>query len=261
MPSEILKYSLSNTQLVMIDSSGNNNFLSRDAGLLTTNSSGKYIALNNNDGLNINGYSGITGQLLTKNASNNFEWKTNGIQEILIGGNTATNLSLIMTTTDPSKSATLNHTMFKMLDIGTNSYSAITSENHYENSSSSTLIRPDCITMSANNMLALRYNSNGIQTYNSTVMDITTSNGLTLQNISSVYDQIIKADISGNPIWGDNWTEKASSDLDMNNYNIKNVGNISMSNDPIHLSQLTSTGYAMPITMKGNLYYIPLYKE
>ena len=67
---------IQNDRLYVEDVSGNVNSVSRDSGLLTTDSTGKYLSLNNTTGLNINGLAGSEGQVLSKDVSNNLTWAT-----------------------------------------------------------------------------------------------------------------------------------------------------------------------------------------
>ena len=181
------RYTLTNTQLNMTDLSGNTNFLSRDSGIQTMNISGKYIALNNVVGLNINGSSGTIGQMLTKDNSNNMVWKTKGIQDIIVGGNTAIDQSLNFVNASLNNKLTINNATIDIMN---------------------------------NSSLVLKYTHNGIQTYNSNILDITTINGMTLQGTTSKATQVIGADICGNPIWSDNWSGTATSNLNMSAYSI-----------------------------------------
>ena len=67
---------IQNDRLYVQDVSGNVNYVSRDSGILTTDSTGKYLSLNNTTGLNINGLAGSEGQVLSKDVSNNMVWAT-----------------------------------------------------------------------------------------------------------------------------------------------------------------------------------------
>jgi hypothetical protein len=113
------RYELNDNQVVMIDPNDNMNYLSRDYGIQTMDISGKYIRINNDVGLNINGNSGSIGQVLTKDNSNNMVWTnptsgwvataTSGlnmgpysitapsldaVNSLILGGNTATSVAL-----------------------------------------------------------------------------------------------------------------------------------------------------------------------
>ena len=51
----------------------------------------------------------------------------------------------------------------------------------------------------------------------------------------------------------------ANRPIDMAGYNLENIGELRMAADPVPLSELTSTRMAMPITMNGVVYYIPVF--
>ena len=87
-------------------------------------------------------------------------------------------------------------------DVSNNNFVAMTPGAHYGNTSMRCVVTPDMIVM-GDGTLAIHYKPNGIETFEGHVLDITTTNGLTLQNVPSTTGQLIKADINGNPYWAD----------------------------------------------------------
>ena len=53
----------------------------------------------------------------------------------------------------------------------------------------------------------------------------------------------------------------ANMSINMNNYGINNISSLTFVTTPIPVSELTLTRLAFPITIDGELYYLPLYRN
>jgi len=106
----------------------------------------------------------------------------------------------------------------------------------------------------------ISYKFNGIHSGNGQVFDLTTDNGMTLQNMSSSLGQVITADSLGKPIWANapaaTWVGTATSPLNMGS-NAINVSSIDASGTVLSIGESTASSLVLghitnKTTLQGN---------
>ena len=126
------------------------------------------------------------------------------LQTVLDAGNTATDVPIILTSTnvgETSRTNTTDHNGMVLYDSSTNNKAQILSAATTGVTDRTITVLPDKINMGSSGVLQIRYKPNGIQTFSTNILDITTSNGMTLQGVTPTAGQVIQADSANNPVW------------------------------------------------------------
>lgn len=132
-------------------------------------------------------------------------------------------------------------------------------------------------TLNVNNSISIQYGeTTSSPTQKIVISADATGNRLALNNDYGTAGLVLTSGgDDGNLYWGSNTepgttgtladvltnSNVANMAIDMNGFNLENIGEIQMNADPIPLSELTITRMAVPITMNGVVYYIPLYSN